>query len=57
MARYLITVFDISDIEKKKKLEEFSIEADGKVDAQDKAHTIADKKYPNKQRMISIREM
>jgi len=46
----------IRDIENHKLLEEVSIEGKDKAHAQDKAHEIAYGLYPDKSRMITLRE-
>jgi len=55
MNTFVVLIYDIESIEKPKFLEEKSILADSKSEAQDKAHELAFSLYPDTKRMISLR--
>lgn len=56
MENFIVTIQDISNINKPKILDHgILISADGKPDAIDKAHILAEKKYPNTKRLVEVR--
>jgi len=57
MIRYIVTIFDIKDITKPKKVDEIIIEnVFSKGEAMDKAHAQSESLYPKISRMIEIRK-
>ncbi|MDD5373359.1 MAG: hypothetical protein PHO62_08045 [Sulfurimonas sp.] len=58
MAIFEISIFDWSAVSgRKKRLDSFEIEADGRADAMDKAHTIAAERLWVKRILVEIREI
>jgi len=57
MKTYFISVYDIENLAKKRLIDELTLQAEDKSDAQDKAHCMSYEKFPNVKRMVSIREM
>jgi hypothetical protein len=53
---YIVTIFDIKNIAKPKQIDEVTVKADDKASACDKAHTVAEKMYPEVKRMIETRK-
>lgn len=55
MRSFTIEIYDIKDIKKPILLKEIVLEAEGRIDAIDKAHTRAEHLYPKIKRMIHVR--
>lgn len=56
MQCFIVEIYDIKDIEHPKLLKEISLEADGRTYAIDKAHTEAERLYPEVKRMVHVRQ-
>jgi hypothetical protein len=52
---FLIVVFNIEDIQKPKKIDEFSVLASSKSEACDMGHTKAEELYPQIKRMVETK--
>ena len=52
MQEFTIEVYDIKNIAKPVKIDEFRLLAEDKAEASDKAHDMSFKKFPSIQRMI-----
>jgi len=57
MSKFIITVFDIKDIQKPLFLDEIVISAEFKSEAADVGHTIFEEKYPAFKRLIETKEL
>ena len=55
MTEYIVAIYDIEDIRNKKFLTEIKIIAESRSDVIDKAHTRAEKLYPEIKRMVHVR--
>lgn len=55
MLEFFVEIYSIEDIQKQKLLKEIKLLGESKSDAIDKAHTEAEKLYPNKKRFVHIR--
>lgn len=56
MIEFFVDIYDIEDIRNKKFLKEIKIYGESRGDAIDKAHTEAEKLFPNVKRLLEIRQ-
>ncbi|MGE4512035.1 MAG: hypothetical protein AB7D43_13150 [Sulfurimonadaceae bacterium] len=57
MYDFLATCFDIKNIQKPKKIDEWKFCADNKADAMDKAHSYFEQKFKKQKRLIEVKEI
>jgi|GEM_PF-3906870 hypothetical protein len=57
MYNFLATCFDIKNLQKPKKINEWEFRAENKAEAMDLAHSYFEKKFKNRKRLVEIKEV